>query len=169
MPVLLEAGILDLNGTLLAQLIVFLLTLAVLYRLAWGPVLRALEARRARIQEGIAAAEQAKRDRERAELQYRQKLDEARREGQALIEQVTRRADALRQELEARAREQAEQIIIRARGEIDAERLRAVQELRTQVADLAILAAARVVGESLDGKKHRELIDRAIEEVELGA
>jgi F-type H+-transporting ATPase subunit b len=167
--ILLAAGLLTLNATLIAQLIIFLLMVVVLYRLAWGPVLSVLEARRRRIAEGLEAAEEARRQRELAEQEYRQKLEEARRQGQALIDQVTKRAEVLRQELEAKAKEQADQVIARARAEIQSERQRAVQELRTQVADLAVLAAERILGESLDPKKHRELIDRAIEEAELRA
>jgi F-type H+-transporting ATPase subunit b len=166
---LLAAGLLTINATLVAQLIIFLLMVVVLYRLAWGPILSALEARRKRIAEGLQAAEEAQKQRALAEQEYRQRMEEARRQGQALIDQVTKRAEVLRQELEAKAKEQADQVIARARSEIQAERQRAVQELRTQVADLAVLAAERIVGESLDAKKHKELIDRAIQEAELRA
>lgn len=165
----LDAGLLTLNGTLIAQLITFLVTLGLLYRLAWGPLLRLLNARRARIQEGIEAAEQAKREREKAEQEYRAKLDEARKEAQKLIDQAQRMGESLRQELEAKAKEQADQIVSRAKREIAIERERAIQDLRAQVADLAVLAAGRIIGESLDPKKHRELIDRAIEEAQIRA
>ena len=167
--VLLDAGILTINGTFLAQLIIFLVTLAVLYRFAWGPILNALEQRRRRIQDGIEAAEKAQRERQAAEEEYRAKLDEARREGQALIEQVTKRSELLRQELEAKAKEQADEMIAKARVEIERERKRAVEDLRRQVTDLAVLAAGRVIGENLDAQKHRQLIDRAVEEAELHA
>lgn len=166
---LLAAGLLTLNATLIAQLLIFLLMVLALYRLAWGPVLSALETRRRRIAEGLEAAEEAKRQRQLAEQEYREKLEEARRQGQALLDQVTKRSEVLRQELEAKARQEADQVIARARAEIQSERQKAVEELRAQVADLAVLAAERIVGESLDQRKHRELIDRAIEEAELRA
>ncbi|MDQ6884440.1 MAG: ATP synthase F0 subunit B, partial [Candidatus Dormibacteraeota bacterium] len=102
--VLLDAGILTLNGTFVAQLIIFLVTLVVLYRFAWGPILKVLDERKRRIQEGIEAADRAQREREAAEAEYQSKLDEARREGQALIEKVTQQSDQLRKELEAKAR-----------------------------------------------------------------
>lgn len=165
----LDAGLLTLNGTLIAQLITFLVTLGLLYRLAWGPLLRLLNARRARIQEGLEAAEQAKREREKAEQEYRAKLEDAGKEAQKVIDQAQRIGESLRQELEAKAKEQADQIVSRAKNEIGLERERAVQDLRAQVADLAVLAAGRIIGESLDPKKHRELIDRAIEEAEVRA
>lgn len=167
--VLLDAGILTLNGTFVAQLIIFLVTLVVLYRFAWGPILKVLDERKRRIQEGIEAADRAHREREAAEAEYQSKLDEARREGQALIEKVTQQSDQLRKELEAKAREQAEQLIAKARTEIQQERKRAVEDLRRQVADIAVSAAGRVIGETLDPAKHRKLIDQAIEQAELHA
>jgi F-type H+-transporting ATPase subunit b len=163
----LDAGILTLNATLVVQLITFLLTLLVLYRVAWGPVLKALEARQKRIQEGLEAAQKAQQDREAAERAYAERLAEARQEAQRMLDQATRMGETLRQELEQKARQQANQIVEQARAEIDRERLKALQDLRRQVADLAVLAAGRVIGESLDGQKHRELIERTISEAEI--
>jgi F-type H+-transporting ATPase subunit b len=165
----LQAGLLTLNGTLIAQLIIFLVTLGFLYRVAWGPLLTILEARRQRIQEGVEATERAKRELEEAERERQAKLDEARREAQAMLDRIAKQAEDLRKELEAKAREQAEGLIAKARAEIQQERQKAVQDLRLQVADLAVLAAGRIIGESLDAKKHRELIERAIEEAEIRA
>jgi F-type H+-transporting ATPase subunit b len=86
-----------------------------------------------------------------------------------MVDQAQRMGESLRQELEQKAREQADQIITQAKKEIGQERERAIQALRAEVADLAVMAAGRVIGETLDPKKHRELIDRAIEEAELHA
>jgi len=165
----LQAGLLTLNGTLVAELIIFLVTLAILYRLAWGPVLNALEARRKRIQEGVEATERAKQELEAAEREHQATLEEARREAQAILDRIARQAEDLRKELEAKAREQAEALIVRARAEIQQERQKAVEDLRSQVADLAVMAASRIIGESLDAKKHRELIERAIDAAEIRA
>jgi F-type H+-transporting ATPase subunit b len=165
--VLLDAGILTLNATLVVQLVTFLLTLLVLYRVAWGPVLKALEARQKRIQEGLEAAQKAQQDREAAERAYAERLAEARQEAQRMLDQATRMGETLRQELEQKARQQADQIIEQARGEIDRERLKALQDLRRQVADLTVLAAGRVIGESLDSQRHRALIERTISEAEI--
>ncbi len=167
--ILLEAGILTLNATFVAQLLVFLVTLAVLYRVAWGPVLRALDARRARIQEGIEAAEQAKRDREAAERERQAELEQARREAQAMLEQATRMGEAVREDYDRRAKEEYTRILERARADIERERQTAMQQLRAQVTDLALRAAERVIGETLDAQKHKALIERTIEEAELHA
>ncbi|HKV31854.1 MAG TPA: F0F1 ATP synthase subunit B [Candidatus Dormibacteraeota bacterium] len=165
----LDAGLLTLNGTLIAQLLIFLVMLGVLYRFAWGPLLRILNERRERIQQGVEATERAKRELEEAERERQVKLEEARREAQAMLDRIAKQAEDLRKELEAKAREQAEGLITKARAEIQQERAKAVEDLREQVADLAVMAAERIIGESLDEKKHRELIQRTIEEAEIRA
>jgi F-type H+-transporting ATPase subunit b len=165
----LDAGLLTLNGTLIAQLLIFLVMLGVLYRFAWGPLLKILNERRERIQQGVEATERAKRELEEAERERQAKLEEARREAQAILDRIAKQGEDLRKELEAKAREQAEGLILRARAEIQQERAKAVEDLREQVADLAVMAAGRIIGESLDAKKHRELIERTIEEAEIRA
>jgi F-type H+-transporting ATPase subunit b len=165
----LDAGLLTINGTLVAQLLIFLAMLGVLYRFAWGPLLRILNERRARIQQGVEATERAKQELEAAERERQATLEEARREAQAILDRIAKQGEDLRKELEAKAREQAEGLIAKARAEIQQEREMAVQDLRAQVADLAVMAAGRIIGESLDAKKHRELIERTIEEAEIRA
>ena len=165
----LAAGLLTINGTLIAQLVIFLVMLGILYRVAWGPLLRILNERRARIAQGVEATQRALQELEAAEKERQAKLEEARREAQAMLDRITKQAEDLRKELEAKAREQAEALTAKARAEIQQERQKAVQDLRSQVADLAVMAAGRIIGESLDAKKHRELIERAIEEAEIRA
>jgi F-type H+-transporting ATPase subunit b len=157
------------NLTLLIQDIAFIVLMVLLVRYLYRPITQVLEARTRRIQEGLRAAEEAKRDRDAAEKEYQLRMEEARREGQGLLDRIAKQGEDLRKELETKAREQADTLIARARAEIQQEREKAVQDLREQVAGLAVLAASRIIGESLDAKKHRELIDRAIEEAEIRA
>ena len=86
-----------------------------------------------------------------------------------MLDQIARQGEDLRRDMETKAKQAADAIVARARAEIQQERQGAVQDLQRQVADLAVLAAGRIVGETLDATKHRELIDRAIEEAELRA
>ncbi len=157
------------NLTLLIQDLAFIVLMVLLVRYLYRPISQVLEARTKRIAEGLRAAEEAKKDRQAAEAEYQERLAEARREGQALLDRIAKQAEELRKELEAKARDQAEGLIARARAEIHQEREMAVQDLRSQVADLAVMAAGRIIGESLDAKKHRELIERTIEEAEIRA
>jgi F-type H+-transporting ATPase subunit b len=157
------------NLTLIVQDLAFFVLLALIGRYLYRPIQQALAARTKRIQEALRAAEEAKRDREAAEKEYQLRMEHARREGQALLDRIAKQGEDLRKELETKAREQAEGLIARARAEIHQEREKAIQDLREQVADLAVLAASRIIGESLDAKKHRELIERTIEEAEIRA
>jgi F-type H+-transporting ATPase subunit b len=157
------------NLTVLIADIAFFLLLFLIARYLYRPITQVLEARTQRIAEGLRAAEEAVKDREAAEKEYQERLAEARREGQALLDRVAKQGEDLRKQLEVKARAQADGLIAKARMEIQQERDKAVQDLRSQVADLALLAAGRIIGESLDAKKHRELIERAIEETEIRA
>jgi F-type H+-transporting ATPase subunit b len=157
------------NLTLLIQDIAFFVLLFLIARYLYRPIVQVLEARTKRIQDGLRAAEEARKDREAAEREHQQLLDQARKEGQALLDRIAKQGEDLRKELEAKAREQAEALVAKARAEIQQERQQAVQDLRSQVADLAVMAAGRIIGESLDPKKHRELIERTLEEAEIRA
>ena len=157
------------NLTLLIQDIAFFLLLFLIARYLYRPIVQVLEARTKRIQDGLRAADEAKRDREAAQQEYQLRMEAARREGQALLDRIAKQGEDLRKELGAKAREQAEGLVAKARAEIQQEREKAVQDLRAQVADLALLAASRIIGESLDVKKHHELIERAIEEAQIRA
>jgi F-type H+-transporting ATPase subunit b len=157
------------NLTVLIADVAFFLLLFLIARYLYRPIMQVLEARTQRIAEGLRAAEEAKKDRAAAEKEYQEHLSDARREGQALLDRIAKQGEDLRKQLEAKARTQADGLIAKARAEIEQERDKAVQDLRSQVADLAVLAAGRIIGESLDAKKHRELINRAIEEAEIRA
>src|ERR1700681_1085400 len=96
------------NLTLLIQDLAFIILMVLLVRYLYRPISQVLEARTRRIQEGLRAAEQANRGREAAEKECQLKMDEARREGQALLDRIAKQGEDLRKELEAKALEQAE-------------------------------------------------------------
>jgi F-type H+-transporting ATPase subunit b len=154
--------------SLLAQLINFTVLLLVLYFLAYRPVLRLLDERRRRIQEGLAASEEAKRRLAEAEQEVRAQLERARQESQALIAQAQQVAARLQEEARGQARQEAEQLLARARAEIELERDAAIAQLRQEFADLTIRAAERVIRRSLDREAHRRLIEEALAEAPLG-
>jgi len=160
-------GPLQLNATAVVELVAFLVMLGILARWVYPPIMRAAEARQRQIGDQLAAAEKARRDAEQHLAAAEASIEEARVEGQRIIETARRSADQVAQQVKDRAAEEARRILEQAGRDVEAERQRALQVLRGQVADLALLAAGRVIGESLDGQKHRELIERTIEEAEL--
>ncbi len=147
---------------LVAQLVNFLILLIVLRLFLYRPVLRILDQRRERIQEGLSRAEQAAEQASASEDEARRVMERARAEGREAVQASQEAAGRLRQELEDRARQDAEQIIVRARQEVQAERDRAIQQLHQEFADLTITAAERVIGQSLDRSAHQRLIDEVL-------
>jgi F-type H+-transporting ATPase subunit b len=143
---------------LLVALLNFVLLFVILQLFAFGPLSRMLEARRARIEEGLRDAEQARRDRESAEQERLEALQEARREANEIINRAQRVASETREQDVAATREELERMRERATAEIDAERQRAITELRSEVTDLALAAAGRVVGESLTDDRQRRMV-----------
>ncbi len=152
---------------LVAQLVNFLILLIVLRLFLYRPVLRILDQRRERIQQGLSRAEQAAEQASASEDEARRVMEEARAEGREAVQAAQGAADRLRQELEDRARQDAEQIVVRARQEVQAERDRAIQQLHQEFADLTITAAERVIGQSLDRAAHQRLIDEVLVGSEL--
>ena len=149
---------------LLAQLVNFIILFGLLAFLLYRPILRMLNERSNRIKESMEQAEQIKQRMTQAEEEVRAQLEAARRDGQNIIAEAGRMGDSLKEEARVEARQEAQALIARYRVEIARERDEAIEELRRQFVDLAILAAEKVINETLDREKHRRLIDEVLEE-----
>lgn len=148
-------------GSIAFLVLVFLLTKFVFPRLRKG-----LEERTKRIQGQLEEAERTKREADLVLEQYRAQLSEARAEVGKIIEEGKRTAEAMRAEIVARAEREAAGIVQRAQVDVGAEKGRAMQELRSTLADLSIQIASRVVEKELStSEAHRALVDRAITEL----
>ena len=151
------------------ELVVGALAFAILFFFMWKWVFprvnTLLEERRTKIQGELEKAEETRRQADTELADYRKQLANAREESNTIIEEARRTAEQLRAEIAARAEREAETTVARAREEIRAERDRVFQQLRSDVAEIAVGLAGRVVGESLDPKAHERLIDQYIDEV----
>jgi F-type H+-transporting ATPase subunit b len=150
---------------LIAQIVNFLVVLYLVNRFGFKPLLRLMDERAARIKKGLEDAESAERDRELARAERAAALDEARKEAQAMVARATKMAEDSRIEILAAARADAEQVTERARQEINAEKERAIAELRGQVADLALDAAGKLIRQQMDAKTQRRLVEEFLSEV----
>jgi F-type H+-transporting ATPase subunit b len=157
------------NGTFIVEIIAFLLVLAALAKWVLPPVQQAMSQRQQTLAEALANAEQAKRRAEEAEAEYRRVIGEARSEARRLVEEANRLAEQLRAEKRQQAEQEYEGIVGRARADIQAEARRAAEELRQQIADLAIAVVEKVLGDGLDAETHRALVERAIADLEVQA
>ncbi|MDZ7373916.1 MAG: F0F1 ATP synthase subunit B [candidate division KSB1 bacterium] len=152
-------------GLIIYTVLTFLLLLFILKKLAWKPILGALEERERRIQESLEGAEKAKRQAEELLAQQRQMLEAARQEAQEILEQSRKAAEAVRQQILADARAQANQMLEKAQREIALSRDKAIDEIRKLAVDLSIAAAEKVIRRSLGPEEHRRLVEEAIEEM----
>ncbi|MBI4496285.1 MAG: F0F1 ATP synthase subunit B [Chloroflexi bacterium] len=148
---------------LVAQIVNVALLLVILRAFALPAVVRMLDERSARIRESLEAAEQMRRQATRAEQQVQEQIEQGRREGQAILQQAAQLGEQMKEQAREEARKEAEAIINRARAEITLEREMAMNELRRQFVDLAVLAAERVIQQELDRSKHQRLIVDVLE------
>ena len=138
-----------------ANFIVFFL---IVRSIAFSGLVKTLEDRRSRIEQGLKDAEQARRDRDAAAQERLAALTEARREANEIINRAQKvSADAREQDMAA-TREELARLRERAAAEIEAEKQRAIAELRGEVTDLALAAAGRVVADSMTGDRQRKLV-----------
>jgi len=153
-------------GYLISQIVNFTLLALLLYFVAYKPVLRMLDERSARINQGLKDAETASRRAAEMEQEFDRKLTEARREGQEIVAQATQMSERAGQEILERAREESRAQIERAREEIARERDLAMADLRRQVAELSIMISEKVLGEALDERNQHRLIAEFLEQTE---
>jgi F-type H+-transporting ATPase subunit b len=156
-------------GLMVWTLVIFVILLFVLTKFAFKPITAAVEAREKALEDAINAA---KRDREEAALllaQHRAALDASRAEGQKLIADARAAAERVRAELVEQAHAEQARMLERARAEIEAERAKAIADLRREAVDLAIMGAGKVIGQNLDRDANRRLVESFLESVSPSA
>jgi F-type H+-transporting ATPase subunit b len=146
----------------------FVVFLAILWQFALKPIAKILNDRKARIEEGLQDAEQARKDRESAESDRLAALQDARREANDILSRAQKLADESRERDLAAAREEVERVRSRATADLEAEKQRAIAEIRAEVADLALRAAGRVVGETMTDDRQRRLVQEFLQEASAG-
>ena len=149
----------NVTATLFGQLIVFTVLIWFIKQYLWEPVLSTLEARKARVADGLAAAEEGHKFEEQAQKQVEAELGEAKVQSAELIAQAQKRAAEIVDKAKADATSEADRIKTAADAEIAMERSRATEELRSQVATLAISGAEKILGKEIDGKAHAKALD----------
>ncbi|MGD0854982.1 MAG: F0F1 ATP synthase subunit B [Dehalococcoidia bacterium] len=149
---------------LVAFLINFLLLFGILMAVGYKPILKLLDERQAKIRESLEMAEKIKDQTSRSEEQIKAAVETARKEGQVIIGQASQIAEKIKEEAKDGARKEADAIISKARDEIKLERDKSIAELRSEFSNLTVLAAEKVIKESLDASKHRKLINEVLDQ-----
>ncbi len=150
-------------GTLIWTWVVFGVVVFILSKVAWGPLIRALEAREKAIEDGVSKAERAEAEAKRAAAETEAKLKEAFVKADQIVEETRARGEKLGKELEAEARAQADRLLARAREEITLATQQAVEEMRVQAVDLALDVAGTVLGRNVGQDDNRRLAREAID------
>jgi F-type H+-transporting ATPase subunit b len=156
---------LGVNGwDLIVQLLAFLIFLGIFWKYALGPITRMLDQRRERIEESMQAAERMQKELAATQARNEEILAEARRDAQKVLSTARENADQTLARAREQAQVEAQQLLEKARTGIAAEREQAWQQLRQDVADLAISAATKIVRKELDRSQQTRLIEETLAE-----
>ena len=148
----------------IGQLINFLILLGLLTFFGYKPIRKMLDERSERIKKSMEHAEATKQEYERAQVEIQKQISKAREEGQSIVGQSEKAGERIKEEARQEARKEAQTIVERTRQELERERNKALNELRKEFVNTAILAAEKVISETLDREKHRSLIEKTLEE-----
>ena len=153
------------NFTLVGQLLAFILFVWFCMKYVWPPMLKILEEREKEIADGLNAASEGRRELEEAGVRKEEILGEAKKEAADLVGQANQRANQLVEEAKTNAQEEAEKIKVSAQNDIEQSAKRAREELRSEVATLAIAGAEKILNSEIDEKKNSELIEELTKEL----
>ena len=147
------------------EIVSFAILFLVLYKFAFPPILQALELRERKIRESLEQAERHRADAEQKLRDYEAKLAAVSREAEVILGEAKAKAQRVLEENEQRLRGDAERIKAETAREIEHQRNKAVQEIRSQTTDLALLVAGKVLERSLTDDDHKRLADEALQAV----
>lgn len=155
----------NLNATILGQAIAFVLFVLFCMKYVWPPIMAAIEKRQKEIADGLSSAERAKKNLDLAKVDATERLRKAKAEAQIIIEQANKQRVQMIEEAKVEAEAERNKIVAQAQIEIDAERKRAREELRKQVAMLAISGAEKIIERSVDVAANSDIVDKLVNEL----
>jgi F-type H+-transporting ATPase subunit b len=148
----------NINVTLIAQVIAFAVMIWLVNKYLWRPVSALLELRQKRIADGLAAAEKGHHERELAEKHAKEVLHETKSRAAEIIAQAERRAGEIVDEAKSHAQVEAQRLIDAANTEIEQASVRAREQLRKEVADIAVAGARKILQREIDASAHGDIL-----------
>ena len=155
----------EIDVTLIGQMITFILFVIFTMTLIWPPIMRALAARQQKIAEGLAATERAEQELENARHKAKNIIQEAKAQASGIVDQANHRAHRIVEEAQVEARTAADKIRAAAHEDIEDQYRVAQAELKAQTADLAIRCSEKLLQKNMDAAANQVLIDQLIAEV----
>lgn len=150
------------TGPILWTILNFLILLLLLGKIAWKPIMKALDARESTINDALNRAEMAKSEAERILLENQSALRKAEEESQRVLRESREHAERMQADTMQKAQDESRRLLEQANKEIERSKQQALNELRAEVATLAVGAAEKILNESLDADRHKRLVDNYI-------
>jgi F-type H+-transporting ATPase subunit b len=155
----------NINATLIGQAISFAVFVWFCMKFVWPPVMAALEERKKKIADGLAAAERGKHEQELAEQRAKKVIHQAKEEAAGILAQAQKRASEIVEEAKEAAHAEGDRIVAAANAEIEQEVNRAKESLRGQVVSLAVAGAGKVIDRELDASAHDALLQDLVSQI----
>lgn len=155
----------NINATLIAQILNFLVLVFVLAKFAYKPLLGVMEERKNKIASDLEAAEKAKADAETVKSEYAAKLADARQEAQAIIDNARKTAQAAHDKIMADTKAEQEQLIAAAKETIALEKQKSLDDIRAQVISLSMIAAGKIVEQKLSSEEDKKLAGEIVDSI----
>ncbi|WP_339724103.1 F0F1 ATP synthase subunit B [uncultured Paraglaciecola sp.] len=155
----------NINATLFGELIAFIFFVWFCMKYVWPPIIGAIEERQQKIADGLAASERGEKDLELAQAKATDQLKEAKAQAADIIEQAKKRGSAIVDEETQRGHSEREKIIAQGYSEVEAERNRTKEELRQQVAVLAIAGAEKILEREIDAAAQSDIVAKLVAEL----
>ena len=156
-------------GLMIWTVVFFLITFYVLKRFAFARIQAAIDERREKIRQSIEEAEAARAEARRLLDEHRSLIGQARGQAEEILGEARKVAEAQRQRVKDETEADRQRRLEETRRQIEAETHRALEQIRAEVAELTLMAAAKVTGKALDDADHRRLIEDAIRELDFSA
>ncbi|MFD0966687.1 F0F1 ATP synthase subunit B [Seminibacterium arietis] len=155
----------NLNATLIGQLIAFALFVWFCMKFVWPPIIKAIEERQSSIANALASAEAARKEQADTKILVEQEMNKARIQAQEIVDLANKRRNEILEEVKTEAELLKARIIEQGHAEIESERKRVQEELRVKVASLAIAGAEKIVGRTIDEAANNDIIDKLVAEL----
>ena len=156
-------------GIMIWTLVLFGVSMYILWRLAFPRISEALDCRQKAIEESIDAAERTRHEADELLSEYRERLGEARGQAQEIIDRARRAAETHERNAQAEAVTRREQLMEQTRRDIESETRRAIEEIRREVADLTVMATEKVTRKTLTTEDQQRLVEEALGELDFAA
>src|SRR5215475_10861779 len=154
-------------GLFIWTILTFLVLVALLAKFAWRPLLAALESRQEAIKKSLEDAEKAKQELARLQQESAKIIDQARVEADLILTKTRSDAERLREDLKAKAKEEADSMVRNAEQQIQLQTRQALQDIRQEVADVAVMVASKLIERNLVKEDNERLITETLKQIEL--